>query len=122
MIEAAHELISELDLLIDPVTWIPGSLEAPLAVQTLIEQNHLDAIVVFGVQAQGKTKHGEVIAHQVTSKLLDLQLRYRMPMAIAIIGPNATLEHATDKAKYTAQKAVRAAVHMVTLMRDIGEN
>jgi 6,7-dimethyl-8-ribityllumazine synthase len=116
MIKAAHELIPELDLLIDDVTWVPGSLETPLAVQSVIQRDRPDAIVVFGVQAQGKTKHGEVIAHQVTSKLLDLQLRERMPMAVAIIGPNATLEHAEAKAKYTAQKAIRAAVHMVKLI------
>lgn len=119
MVESILELADELNIQIEPITWIPGSLEAPLAVKELIEHNRPDAIVVLGVQAKGKTKHGEVIAHQVTNKLLDLQLNYRMPMAIAIIGPNATLEHAREKAKYTAQKAVRAALHMVSLLRKI---
>lgn len=116
MIEAARQVTQELDCTIDRVVWIPGSLEAPLAVKELIERDRPDAIVVFGVQEQGETKHGEVIAHQATSKLLDLQLAYRMPMAVAIIGPGATLEHAQEKAQRTAQKAIRSAVHMTRLI------
>lgn len=118
MIAAARQVAPELDCEIDRIVWIPGSLEAPLAAKDLIERDRPDAIVVFGVQEQGKTKHGEVIAHHATSKLLDLQLQYRMPMAVAIIGPGATLEHAKEKAERTAQKALRAAVHMTRLMTD----
>lgn len=118
MIHAARMIAPSLGVEIDRIVWIPGSLEAPMAVNELIQRDRPDAIVVFGVQEQGKTKHGEVIAHQVTSKLLDLQLEYRMPMAVAIIGPGATLEHAQEKAERTAQKALRAALHMVRLMSD----
>jgi 6,7-dimethyl-8-ribityllumazine synthase len=118
MVAYAREIEHELDARIVDVTWIPGSLEAPLAVKQIIKSSRPNAIVVFGVQQQGKTKHGEVIAHQTTNKLLDLQLRYDMPMAVAIIGPGATLEYAAEKAKYTAQKALRAAMHMVYLQRD----
>lgn len=64
MIEAARQVATELGCQIDRVVWIPGSLEAPLAAKELIERDRSDAIVVFGVQEQGKTKHGEVIAHQ----------------------------------------------------------
>lgn len=119
MVETAKEVSTELDCKIDRIVWVPGSLEASLVVQQLIEYDRPDAIVVFGVQEQGKTKHGEVIAHQVTSKLLDLQLAYRLPMAIGIIGPGASLEHAAGKARYVSQKAMRAAAHMVTFINDL---
>jgi 6,7-dimethyl-8-ribityllumazine synthase len=118
MVLHAREVTEEINASIDHVTWIPGSLEAPLAVKHIIETSRPDAIVVFGVQERGKTKHGEVIAHQATSKLLDLQLTYQIPMAIAIIGPDTTLEHAAQKAKYSAQKAMRAAARMVAVVRD----
>ena len=117
MLKHAQSVCDELDAVIQQVTWIPGSLEAPLAVRNIIEKVRPDALVVFGVQARGKTKHGEVIAHQVTSKLLDLQLSFNMPMAIAIIGPDATLQHATRKAKYAAEKAMRVAAQMFRLLQ-----
>ncbi len=113
MITSAHGITGELNAVIENVTWVPGSLETPLAVQQIIKHERPDAIVVFGVQQKGQTKHGEVIAHQTTNKLLDLQLKYAMPMAVAIIGPGATLRHATKKARFVSEKAMRAAVHMV---------
>jgi 6,7-dimethyl-8-ribityllumazine synthase len=119
MVTHARAVTEELDATIEQVTWVPGSLEAPLAVKGIIENKRPDAIVVFGIQERGKTKHGEVIAHQATSKLLDLQLAYNVPMAVAIIGPDATLQHASRKAKYSSQKAMRAAAHMVSVLRDL---
>ena len=121
MVTHARAITKEVNATIEEVTWIPGSLEAPLAVKAILDYKRPDAVVVFGVQERGKTKHGEVIAHQATNKLLDLQLLYKTPMAIAIIGPNATLQHAAQKAKFSAQKAIRAAVHMVNLTREISK-
>jgi 6,7-dimethyl-8-ribityllumazine synthase len=113
MVDAAKDLACDLDCEIDRVVWVPGSLEAPLAVLQLIEVDRPDAFIVFGVQQQGKTRHGDVIATQVTSKLLELQLIHRMPMAVSIIGPGATLDHASNKAEATGRKALRAARDMV---------
>jgi 6,7-dimethyl-8-ribityllumazine synthase len=115
MIDAARAVEQELDLAIGIITWVPGTLEVPFAVRELMERTDADGIVVFGVQALGKTKHGEVIAHQVTGALISLQLQYRLPMAIAIIGPCAPLEYAAQKAAPTAQKAMRAVAHMIQL-------
>ncbi|MFZ5480500.1 MAG: 6,7-dimethyl-8-ribityllumazine synthase [Myxococcota bacterium] len=116
MVVFAREATEEAGVRIDRVVWIPGSLEAPLAVKALVESDRPDGVVVLGVQARGQTKHGEVIAHQATGKLLELQLRHMIPMAVAIIGPNATLEHAKAKAKYSSQKAIRAVAHMIGLL------
>ena len=117
----AHAEIAARDLgaEIKRVTWIPGSLEAPLAVKCIVESDRPDAVVVFGVQERGQTKHGEIIAHQVTSKLLDLQIALKIPMAIAIIGPGATLQHAEGKAQRTSEKAIRAALDMVKIVSEI---
>lgn len=119
MIAAAQKLAPTLNCKIGRILWIPGSMEAPFAAQELIRQDRPDAMMIFGVQQKGKTKHGEIIAHQVTSKLLDIQITHRIPMAIAIIGPQATLVHAKKKAVRTAEKALRAVQHMKTLQQDL---
>ena len=120
MIAYARNLEAELDASIREVTWVPGTLETPLAVKEILETRPPDGIIVFGVQERGRTKHGEVVAHQATGKLLDLQLQYRAPMAVAIVGPGTTLEYARRKERYVSEKAMRAAVHMVTLKRELG--
>jgi 6,7-dimethyl-8-ribityllumazine synthase len=121
MITYAKSLENELEAVIERVIWVPGNLETPFAVNETIKNAAPDGIIVFGVQASGKTKHGEVIANQVTRKLLDLQLRYRMPMAVAIIGPNASLEYAKTKAQASSLKAMRAVVHMIKLKLDTAQ-
>ena len=119
MITHASGVLEELDAVITDVTWVPGSLEAPLAAKAIIEHHRPDAIVVFGVQAAGKTSHGEVVARVATRALVDLQVAFNIPMAIAIIGPNASLEHAAAKAEYVSQKAMRAAAHMVAVLKNL---
>jgi len=79
----AGAISNEVDATIEQVTWVLGSPETPLAVKEIIESKHPDAIVVVRVQQRGKTKRGEVVAHQATSKLFDLQLTYRTPMQTA---------------------------------------
>lgn len=97
------------------VTWVPGSLEIPLAIADILDGQDVEAFVVIGVLEQGETKHGEVIGHQVTRCLLDLQLQHRVPMAVSIIGPGATMAHAFAKGQGTTEKAIRVAMSMLKL-------
>jgi 6,7-dimethyl-8-ribityllumazine synthase len=119
MIHATQAVSTECNAVIDRIIWVPGSLEVPLAVTEILLVDRPDAIIVFGVQQEGKTKHGEIIAQQVTRKLLDIQIEQRIPMAVSIIGPNASLEHAAGKAEYVGQKAMRAAAHMIHLLEEL---
>lgn len=119
MLTDAKAVAKPLGARIVYTTRVPGSLEVPLAVQQLLAVRSVDAVVILGMIQKGKTKHGEVLAHAVTSELLRLQLKYEMPMAVAIIGPDATPEHAEGKAKATAEKAMRVAVRMVQVLREL---
>jgi len=116
--ERARHEAHEHDTQIVDVLWVPGSLELPLIVQALCERRagDFDGLVILGLIVQGNTKHGEVLGHQVTQALLGLQLKFHCPMAISLIDPCATLEHAQGKAQATARKAVRACLETVELL------
>ena len=121
MIDAAKAVASSLRLKIQKIEWAPGTLEIPLTIKEILEGAvHYDGLVIFGFIQRGKTKHGEIVAHQSTGKILDLQLAYRMPMAVAIIGPDATQDHAFGKASRTAQKAMRVVAKMIDLKAGYG--
>ena len=53
-----------------------------------------DGLVVLGYIERGETLHGEVMGHVVHTALVQLQLKYRKPVGIGIIGPGATAEQA----------------------------
>lgn len=109
----AHALAKAVDLGIElvKVLRVPGSLEAPLAVSTLLARDDVDCVAVVGYIERGETLHGEQIGLVVTLRLKELEEHYRKPVCIGIVGPGATLEQAQTRLHYGAD-AVAAAVSM----------
>lgn len=102
---------------------VPGSFEIPFGVQTLALRGGVDAIFSFGVIWEGQTRHADLIATAVTNSLLDLSLRFKVPVlhevlvlqdeeqAIARCTPGAELNRGTE--------AARAAVRMLTMLDEL---
>jgi 6,7-dimethyl-8-ribityllumazine synthase len=59
---------------------VPGAFEIPLLVQEVAERGAFNAIIALGVIIQGETQHARLIAEVVTRSLLDISLRFRVPV------------------------------------------
>lgn len=92
------------------VTRIPGCYEMPIVCHAVIQRGGLGAVVALGYIEKGYTLHGEVMGHIVQDALVQLQLEYRMPIGIGIIGPGATIEQARERNVSYGRAAVEAAV------------
>ncbi len=123
MIESAKSIAVDNQIDITDVFWAPGSLEIPLILTSVLENKNLrkkySGIIIFGLIKKGKTKHGEILAHQVTNKILGMQLKYKIPMAVSIIGPCSTMNHAKNKANRVAKKAVLVVINMIKELNKI---
>lgn len=64
---------------------VPGAYEIPLAVQRLIRQPEIGAVVAFAVIWQGKTAHADIIARDVSRSLMDLMLEHDKPVIQQIL-------------------------------------
>ena len=84
----------------------------------MLEDDRIDLVVVLGYIEKGETLHGEVMGHVVQRALIDLQLKYRKPIGLGIIGPGATTEQAESRKTGYAEDASRAAFSMLTLLSD----
>lgn len=122
MLKYAKNIAPKLEAEIKEVIWVPGSLEVPFITKEILESGKYDAIVLLGFIEKGETLHGEVMGHQVTKKILDLQLEYRTPIGFGIIGPGATIKQAHKKMKESAERAIEAAVKMRRLQEQINKN
>ena len=95
---------------------VPGSFEIPLAVQALAESGATDAIFAFGLIWEGETSHADLIATAVTRALLDLSLRFHLPVLHEVIVVQ-TEEQARERCLATTlnrgTEAARAAVRML---------
>ena len=111
MLEDARVSAEAMGSTIDKVVWVPGTYEAPLVVENMLQDPTLDACVVIGYIEKGSTLHGQEMGATFSIIGKQLELEYGKPVVMGIIGPGATAEQADQRVAY-AGNAVRAAIRM----------
>ena len=93
--------------------WVPGSMEAPLALDRLLQREDIHGAVVLGIIEKGQTEHGMVMGQSVTKAIIYLQIKHGKPIGLGIIGPGAEPEHIEPRLEPHARAAVGAVASMV---------
>lgn len=112
MLEYAMDEANSNDSEICEVVWVPGSMEAPLALERLLKRNDVDAAITLGIIERGETKHGLVMGQAVTRAIIDLQIKHNKPIGLGIIGPGAENHHIEPRLEPHARAAVAAVIIM----------
>jgi 6,7-dimethyl-8-ribityllumazine synthase len=112
-----REHASFLGATVHRTAYTPGTFDMPLAVKKMLTEGDVDAVVTLGCIIEGATGHDEVIASQLTRKIMDLSLEYDKPVALGVAGPGMTRLEAQERVDY-AKRAVEAAVKMVKRLRE----
>ena len=115
--EASREAVSGGAEVVKVVR-VPGAYELPLLADSLLANADIDVLIALGFIERGETQHGEVMGHVVHAALVQLQLQYKKPVGIGIIGPGATQEQAEKRKVDYARSAVRAALKSWTALRE----
>ena len=114
MVEKAREVASDSNLIVEEVSWVPGSMEVPLQIKRLFLRESIEGAVVLGIIENGETKHGLVMGKAVIDSLLNLQLASMKPIGFGIIGPGAKPEHIDDRLLPYAENAMLALSEMLS--------
>ena len=114
MVEKAREVASDNNLIVEEVSWVPGSMEVPLQIKRLFLRESIEGAVVLGIIENGETKHGLVMGQAVIDSLLKLQLASMKPIGFGIIGPGAKPEHIEERLLPYAENAVLALSEMLS--------
>ena len=114
MVERAREVASDNNLIVEEVSWVPGSMEVPLQIKRLFLRESIEGAVVLGIIENGETKHGLVMGKAVIDSLLNLQLASMKPIGFGIIGPGAKPEHIDDRLLPYAENAMLALSEMLS--------
>mmetsp|Transcript_4062 Transcript_4062/g.9842 ORF Transcript_4062/g.9842 Transcript_4062/m.9842 type:complete len:243 (-) Transcript_4062:44-772(-) len=115
MLEDVRLAALSLGATVDEVVWVPGTYDAPLVVERMLENEALDAVVVVGYIEKGSTLHGQEMGATCSLIFKQLELAHNKPVGMGIIGPGATAEQAESRVAY-AGNAMRAAVRMARYM------
>tara|TARA_B100000686_G_scaffold132507_1_gene139460 strand:+ start:2841 stop:3236 length:396 start_codon:yes stop_codon:yes gene_type:complete len=113
MLEYARDEAASKNWEVVDVAWVPGSMEAPLALDRMLRQDEMDGAVVLGIIERGETDHGLVMGQSVTKAVIELQITHNKPIGLGIIGPGAEPEHIEPRLEPHARAAVGAVAAMI---------
>lgn len=119
MLKQALKQSAELKVVVTYVCRVPGSYDMPLIIQALLKKGDVDAVVTLGAIVRGETKHDEVIAQAIATKMIDLSLQYEKPVTLGVTGPGMSWRQAEARATEYANRSVNAAVQMVLRHRKV---
>ena len=112
MLDFARDETSLMNAELTDVVWVPGSMEAPLALERLLVREDVDGAIALGIIERGQTQHGMVMGQSVTRAIINLQIKHNKPIGLGIIGPGAEPEHIEPRLEPHARAAVGAVVAM----------
>ena len=113
MLEYARDEASSKNWEVADVALVPGSMEAPLALDRMLHREDIDGAVVLGIIERGETDHGLVMGQSVTKAVIELQITHNKPIGLGIIGPGAEPEHIEPRLEPHARAAVGAVTAMI---------
>ena len=112
MLKFAIDEASSKNWEVSEVVWVPGSMEAPLAIDRMLQSTEIQGAVVLGIIERGQTDHGLVMGQSVTKSIIELQIKHNKPIGLGIIGPGAEPEHIEPRLEPHARSAVGAVAAM----------
>jgi len=121
MLEACHARLTELRVTTVTVVSVPGSLEAPLALQQLANTEKYDALIALGAVIRGETYHFEIVANESASGMMQVQLDSGIPVANGILTAD-TEEQAQKRAPKKGRDCAEVAVEMANLARNVAKS
>ena len=85
MEKGAVDKLAENDL--EPVAqvYVPGAVEIPLVVQTLLQKDNVDGVVALGLVIRGETTHYDYVCQSVERGCSQLQLDFHKPVAFGVL-------------------------------------
>lgn len=113
MLAESRDVAARLGLRIVAETWVPGSMEAPLAVKRLLLRDDIAGVAALGIIERGETAHGLVMGQAVIKSLIDLQLEFMKPVGVGILGPEIHPSQIPSRVRPYAAAAVEAIATML---------
>jgi 6,7-dimethyl-8-ribityllumazine synthase len=105
------------------VVHVPGTWEIPVAIKGLVSQDPPPhGVIALGCILQGQTAHAKLLAGDVGSALMGLQVSTGVPIAWGILTPD-TAEQALDRAGLKhgnkGREAAQAAIELASTLEQL---
>jgi 6,7-dimethyl-8-ribityllumazine synthase len=96
--------------------WAPGAFEIPLACQKLAQKKKYDGIIALGCVIKGDTEHYYFVAGEASRGVMDVMLKYDIPIGFGIITTN-NLKQAKDRSGVKNNKGAESAQAVLEMLK-----
>lgn len=98
------------------ISWdVPGSFELVYGCKKMIESQELDAIIAIGNVIQGETKHFDFVCEGVTQGIIDLNVKYDVPVIFCVLTDNTRQQSLDRSGGKLGNKGVECAVAAIKM-------
>ncbi|MGG6230777.1 6,7-dimethyl-8-ribityllumazine synthase [Tenacibaculum sp. SDUM215027] len=98
------------------ISWdVPGSFELVYGAKKMIETQKLDAIIAIGNVIQGETKHFDFVCEGVTQGIVDLNIKYDVPLIFCVLTDNTKQQSIDRSGGNLGNKGIECAVAAVKM-------
>ena len=101
------------------ISWdVPGSFELVYGCKKMIATQQVDAIIAIGNVIQGETKHFDFVCEGVTQGIVDLNIKYDVPVIFCVLTDNTkqqSLDRSGGKLGNKGTECALAAIKMAAL-------
>ncbi|MFH0819963.1 MAG: 6,7-dimethyl-8-ribityllumazine synthase [bacterium] len=97
------------------IIWVPGSFEIPLACQKLATSKKFDGLIALGCVIKGETDHYYYIAGEASRGVMDVILKFNIPIGFGIITTN-NLKQAQARCHGKSNKGREAALAVLEMI------
>jgi 6,7-dimethyl-8-ribityllumazine synthase len=123
LIAGARRALEAAKIKPEPVIYVPGSFELPLAAQLALDSG-FDAAVVLGVVLRGETPHFDYVCQGVTQGIMQVSLSRSKPIGFGVLTVD-TVEQAIARSGIAGSKEDKgfdsavAALEILRVKRDL---
>lgn len=98
------------------VSWdVPGSFELVYGCKKMIQSQKIDAIIAIGNVIQGETKHFDFVCEGVTQGIVDLNIKYEIPVIFCVLTDNTKQQSLDRSGGKLGNKGIECAVAAVKM-------
>ena len=119
MHKVALERANELKLNVKYECKVPGVFDMPLVIDALLQKKDIDAVVTLGAIIKGQTKHDEIIADVVATRISKLSIKHQKPVSLGISGPGMSERQAFARIRPVSERAVEAVFNTAKELKRI---
>lgn len=98
------------------ISWdVPGSFELVFGCKKMIQTQKLDAIIAIGNVIQGETKHFDFVCEGVTQGIVDLNVKYDIPVIFCVLTDNTKQQSLDRSGGKLGNKGIECAIAAIKM-------